>query len=146
MQRPRPRNLKIQPLQPYILNPTDTLFHLTSQIPINWRSTLIASIPPNLTDWFIPQEEEGHWDVYRRPIFFENEGKWRFEYMTALACILRSLNGEFIREFKAITGVVFGYGHEDEDEMLDLMKLIDYLETFIEEVRVSFPRPLLTFN
>jgi len=66
--------------------------------------------------------------------------------MTALACILRSFSGEFIRELKAVTGVVFGYGHEDEDEMLDLMKLIDYLETFIEEVRVSFPRPLLTFN
>jgi len=68
--------------------------------------------------------------------------------MTALACILRSFSGEFIRQFKAVTGVVFGYGNgnEDEDEMLDLMNLIEYLETFIEDVRVSFPRTPLNIQ
>ena len=130
----RPPDLNIKPIPTYILpRPHPPLLASIQIIAPTWRSTLLSSIPPNLTDWFIPINNPDHWEVYKPPIFPENEGRWRFEYKTAFAHILSSFNEEFIDSFKNITGIVVGSGWSG---MYDLVEVLDCIEHFIKRVKV----------
>jgi hypothetical protein len=130
----RPPDLKIKPIPSYILpRPHPPLVASIQTIAPTWRSNLLSSIPPNLADWFIPINNPDHWEVYKPPIFTENEGKWRFEYKTAFAHVLAQFNEEFVDSFKTITGIVVGSGWNG---MYDIMELMDCIENFIERVKV----------
>jgi len=131
---PRPDGLTIKPIPAYIVpRPHPPLLASISAIPPTWRSDLLSSIPPNLSDWFIPITESNHWEVYKSPIFPENEGKWRFEYISAFAHILGQFDEEFVDSFKIITGIGVGSRWKG---MIDLMELIDCIEGFIDRVKV----------
>jgi hypothetical protein len=130
----QPEGLKIKSIPTYILpRPNPPLFASIKTISLTWRSDLLSTIPPNLADWFIPIINPNHWEVYKPPLFPENEGKWRFEYKTAFAHILSSFDEEFINSFKFITGIRVGSGWNG---MYDIMELIDCIENFIERVKV----------
>ena len=130
----RADGVTIKPIPSYTVpHPHPPLLASISAIPPTWRSDLLSSIPPNLTDWFIPMTEPNHWEVYKSPIFPENEGKWRFEYKAAFAHILAVFDEEFVDSFKIITGIGVGSRWKG---MIDLMELIDCIEGFIDRVKV----------
>jgi len=133
----RPLNLNIRPIPTYTLpRPTPSLLSSISQISPTWRNAILNSVPFNLIDWFIPLDHRGHWEVYKHPLFPENEGRWKFEYKSAFALILDFFDDDFVREFKSITGISMGSGWGG---MVDLMELMDCIEMFIERVKVSSP-------
>jgi hypothetical protein len=134
---PQPPDLKIKPIPSYILpRPHSPLLDSIKTISPTWRSNLLSSIPPNLVDWFIPITNPNHWEVYKAPLFTENEGKWRFEYKTAFAHILAQFDEGFIDSFKSITGIAVGSGWNG---MYDIMELMDCIENFIQRVNVRPP-------
>jgi len=131
---PRPDGITIKSIPSYIIpRPHPPLLASISAIPLTWRSDLLSSIPSNLSDWFIPINEPNHWEVYKSPIFPENEGKWRFEYKAAFAHILAQFDEEFVDSFKIITGIGVGSRWKG---MVDLMELVDCIEGFIDRVKV----------
>jgi hypothetical protein len=133
----RPPDLKIKSIPSYILpRPHPPLLDSIKTISPNWRSNLLSAIPPNLADWFIPINNPNHWEVYKPPLFPENEGKWRFEYKTAFAHVFAQFDEEFIDSFKSITGIKVGSGWNG---MYDIMELMDCIENFIKRVKVRSP-------
>jgi hypothetical protein len=138
---PKPTNRSQHQTYPIIHPPPTTIptprLHLIHSSNLAIRSPLLN--PPNLADWFIPIINPNHWEVYKPPLFPENEGKWRFEYKTAFAHLLSQFNEEFVDSFKSITGIVVGSGWNG---MYDIMELIDYIERFIKRVKVRPPHNL----
>jgi hypothetical protein len=121
----------IHQISPYIIRPTPSLLYSTQGISPTWKSTLLASIPPNLSTWFIPLDHEGHYEIYQ-PASSEDIGKWRFSYRTALAFILDSFNEDFLAEFRKVVGIEL----RGKEKVFDLMELVGALEEFIERVNV----------
>jgi hypothetical protein len=121
----------IQQIPPYTIRPSPSLLYSTQGISPTWKSTLLASIPPNLSKWFIPQDHEGHYEIYKPPSP-DDLGKWRFSYRTALALILDSFNEDFLAEFRKVLGIEL----RGKEKVIDLMELIGALEEFIERVNV----------